>query len=100
MVAIFLIIMTFINITHEIAGSSGGEKPKEGEASPAPKKPAVKDLLQQAAGLSGKGDYNGALKIYNDILTLDTNNGVVYFGMALCYENLKDYEKAIYGRNS
>jgi len=105
-VVVILIIAIFINsagvygtVKQEIASSSsnGGEKPeKEGEPkpTPTPKKPGVKELMEKAKGLSGKGDYRGALKIYDDILKLDANNGVVYLAMAICYEKLKDYEKA------
>ena len=52
--------------------------------------------LDEAAKFYYKGDYNGAIRIYDEALSLNPNNALAYYGSGLAYaQGLKQYERAI-----
>lgn len=55
----------------------------------------VHKLVAQAFELSERGDYSGALALYNRLLVQDKDNQDALFGQALCYAGLGHYELAL-----
>jgi len=53
------------------------------------------DLAQQAYNLFYEGKYTDALSIYYKLLSLDLNNSLNYYNIALAYEMINEYELAV-----
>lgn len=55
----------------------------------------VEALLNQGIALYEKQDYQGAIKIFNDVLSTDPKNALAYNARGSVYLELKDYDKAV-----
>lgn len=54
----------------------------------------VEELSVLAIGLTDKRQYEAAIDIYQEILSLDSNDSKILHSLALCYYNLERYTKA------
>jgi len=56
---------------------------------------SVEDLLKQAAEKQQKGDIDGAIALYNQVISIDSQNYVAYHNLGIAYIIQKKWDAAI-----
>jgi tetratricopeptide (TPR) repeat protein len=84
-----LVILLFL------VGMAQAQKIGEPKLEPTPSTPSQEILIKQGIALHDRGNYDGAIKYYQEVLNENPNNVLALFEMSFSYFQKRDFQKSL-----
>jgi tetratricopeptide (TPR) repeat protein len=77
------------------AGAAAAQKIEPPKLTPTPLTDSQKALVKEGTALHDRGDYEGAIAKYEQVLAENPNNDLVLYELSFTYQMKKDYRKSL-----